>query len=66
MFHTALVRVTKERDALQWEVAEQKCELWDAIRNKRKLLNTDITLLREILVVQEGAAGECRLMPWGK
>lgn len=57
----ALERVTAERDALLQEVAELEYKLWDAMRKERKLLKTEIVLLRDILVVQDGAEGECRL-----
>lgn len=61
MFLAALERVTKETDELRQEVAEQESKLWDALRKERKLLKTEIVLLRDVLEAWEGAAGERRL-----
>ena len=54
-------RVMEERDALQREVAELAGKLWDAMREKIKLLKTKKVVLIEILAGWEGAAGACRL-----
>lgn len=50
---------SKERDALCQEMAEWEHKVWDAMRKKRKLLNT--ALLRDVLVSWEGTVGQCRL-----
>lgn len=48
--------IGEERDTIWRQMAEQGDTLWDSLKKERKLLRTEITQLRDIILVWEGTA----------
>lgn len=48
--------IGEERDTIWQQMEEQGDTLWDSLKKERKLLRTEITQLRDIILAWEGTA----------